>query len=496
MTVDRKHILRTLELPARYEPLERRLGDAVVKLLAPPDEELRTMKAVAHSVNKTSEGVFIPILGSTGAGKTTFADNVSFYAPELYAPTAIHKDPTITINGLEGAVSSARSRLKEDETRIIPINIDHRENSPPSQEEMSSIKRFLRTQTRGCPSVVLWPETDETTAEDMARRYTQIAGASPVELPLRFSGPPRDQWAGIAKETIDLCNDPSAELLLDLGVNPDTYKPEEFSTIGEFLRAIANDFAAMVTGLDESLNKPTHLIVLYVCESLDRGVLGELSQGRTAGLCDTHRLLQATPGSDEGKYWSDRRGSLVQTAFKLDARILSLPPAPVIALLRRYGPTEVQELFDTVGVKMQSPASLKDYLERSDLGNLLMGKGEFTYETRGKPAEDAQAAMQLLAGEFGYEHGKDKSLNKALLTGLVELLPLLGINLSASGAEQQLDYAKLIPDVHLVIDGHVYCIEFVWRSGEALATGRRSEVAKYALRKLKNYASKMGWVPV
>jgi hypothetical protein len=50
-----------------------------------------------------------------------------------------------------------------------------------------------------------------------------------------------------------------------------------------------------------------------------------------------------------------------------------------------------------------------------------------------------------------------------------------------------------MPDNHLDIGERVLCVEYMWRSGDALDSSRRSEAAQYALEKLHNYAVNLGW---
>jgi hypothetical protein len=224
---------------------------------------------------------------------------------------------------------------------------------------------------------------------------------------------------------------------------------------------------------------------------LERGVLSELTHGEP-GLLNSHALIRCTPDSMIGRWWAARRGLLTQTIFRLDARAFWFPPAAATAILRKHGPTEVVEILSSRSVP--SSAELNTYLERTDLGRYLASSDRTMYETRGRPAEDAQKALARVSQKFGYGSGRDKQLNRAVLDALVAFIPTLGVRVYDHASDQGLPFCSaLIPDNQIDLGDRVLCLEYCWRSGEALASGRRSEAAQYALEKLRNYAVNLGW---
>ena len=151
----------------------------------------------------------------------------------------------------------------------------------------------------------------------------------------------------------------------------------------------------------------------------------------------------------------------------------------------------MQDLED-LGVSRQTPHTLSKYVARSDFGKFLAGSGASAYEARGRPAEDARAAMQVLA-EKGFTYGRDKGLNEAMLDGIRVFMDKEGVSSPANGFEKQLDFCPLIPDNFIDRGDDILCVEYTWRAGDFLGTSHRSEVASYALTKLKNYAVALGW---
>jgi len=485
------HVLSRLELPTRYEQLSNRLGPDVAKLLTAPEESLENVKRLATLAVQTREGMLVPCFGKTGTGKTTLASNLSFFAPALFGPTVVY-DGMITAEALMASLENHTRDTPVANGKVVPFSLDHREGAPPTDAELAAIKRFLRTAPTPC--LVLWLETDRERAVSIASRYTAITGRTIVELPLLIEGPSRKAWPTIAETTIELCNPISNKQARELGVEVEAYAADQFPSLGEYLRQIAIDLANMALKELASTKRPVTLILVFVSEALNRGALPSFTIGAEPGLLDSHSLLRSTPESAIGKRWEAKRGVLTHTVLRLDARAFWMPPAAAVAALHRYGPTEVKAILDGLDRKTPSPTDVSNYLERTDLGRYLLGDTATAYETRGRPAEDAKEAIAALARDYGYGHGNDKILNRALLDALVKFCATKSIAISEAAAETSLAFAKkVIPDNQLDLGSRVICIEYIWRSGDVLESGRRSEAAQYALEKLHNYAVALGW---
>jgi hypothetical protein len=255
------------------------------------------------------------------------------------------------------------------------VNVDDRESDPPTDKELSQIKSFVRETGEnaglGSRTLVVWPETSQQNAELMAQAYVQRAGKSPVGIPAEVGGPSRDTWAGLAVATLKLVN--SIDNLGALGVDPHSYDPCAFPTVGDFLDEISNDFVHLLDNLLKSTRKPLRLVVVFASESGKAGVLSELSSGYRYGLADADKLVAATPGSVIGKWWSKRMGLLIQTIVRLDARMAFVAPSLAVPVISRYGPEQAKELLATLGITPKPPSDISAYFERADFGRLLQG---------------------------------------------------------------------------------------------------------------------------
>lgn len=482
-------LLSSLYLPDRYERLRERVGAEIANLLVPPAaREVDALAMLAQEIATRDEGILIPIFGNTGTGKTTFAANLSHWAPSQFTPT-LEYDGTIDFNGLAAAVSAHARQLPANDRRIVPVNIDHRESNPPTDAELAAIKRFLRTRPGTLSSLVLWPETNEGTAREIARRYVEIAGEAAIELPLVLAGPDRSTWRDIAINTLRIAN--NIESLDTLGVDPSDYDPGEFRSLGDYLRRLSRDFNRLLQELRQSIQKPIKLAIVFVSETPEPGVLSQITNSTHYGLLDAQSLVAVTPESAIGKWWSNRRGLLTRAIVQLNAHAFSLTPATSVSIVRNCGPAE-NEILDTVGLHRHGAGRAARDLARADLGKFLMGQSISRFETRGTPAENAGAAYQLLA-DAGFTYGKDKELNAVLAVAIRELLSRNNLPHERVSCEEKLPFANLIPDNAVHYDSHVVCIEYTWRKGDFLASGNRSSVAQYILTKLQNYVRDLGW---
>ena len=483
-----RHILDQLILPDRYERLREHLGDQVANLLVhPAKENVRELRALADEIRTRQEGIMVPLRGNTGVGKTTFAMNAAQWVPGAFTPS-VQYEGGLDFDELTEAVREFAKQLPADNAKIIPVNIDHRENNPPSGSELASLKRFLRTNAAGSPVLIFWPETDAKIASQLADRYVGIAGAASVPLPVHCSGPDRDTWQGIAKHTLALAN--NIENLEELGVDPADYAPSEFHTLGAFLRQISGDFNRKVQALREDLERPIGVVVAFASESADPGVLAQITSSTKYGLLDAHALVSVTPQSEVGRWWAERRGLLTRTIVQLNASALCLPPTAAASCVRNF--SDSMPLFDVAGYRRYGPARGARDLLRSDLGKYLTNSPMSRFEARGTPADEATAAFQLLSDQ-GFNLGKDKKLNDLMALAIEQMLNDEESTVERVTSEEKLPFCPLIPDVAVYFKDRVQCVEFTWRKGEFLSSKNRSTTAQYILTKLRNYARELGW---
>lgn len=479
------HLLSTLSLPSRWEPLVSKIGPEVLTLLLPPAKAtIHVLEEAADAVQSLAEGLFLPIHAAPGTGKTTLAENVTVFLPGRYTKT-LTLSGEVSRDNLAGQLAQFRqAELASNDERVVPINIDQREGRRPSSQEVAEIKGFLRNDGRR--ALILWPETDGAIAADMAAAYRKVAGIVPLPIPISIDGPSRDKWTGLAAQTLQLSNGvDSLEYLIDL----EEYDPEAYPSLGDYFRQIAFDFNKRRLQLERATRLPVKLTVLWVSESVGHGILSSLTSSRRLGMLDPSALLQACAESAIGKWWAEHRGLLVQTIVTLDAHVLGVSPSLSVAVMRRYGGALVSGPLKAIGVNLRSPREIDVYLKRSDLGFRLDGVDRSVGEGRGNPAADAQTAFSSYASANGFNGGKDKLVNRAFAAMLQERVE------DSVVAETAVPFLpSLIPDVTVQGGSGAHCLEFTYRKGTFLESKNRSTIAQYCLTKLKGYATAMGWV--
>jgi energy-coupling factor transporter ATP-binding protein EcfA2 len=485
-----EHILKDLQLPDRYERLVERLGHEVVQVLVPPPTPTAdVIERCALAIRTRDEGLFIPVYGPSGAGKTTLAYSLTHFFPPVYAPTALH-DGKVTYDALTETADKALRDRKANDRRILPISIDNRESDPPTPAELAAIKRFLRNAKIPVRPLIIWLDTGKENCQDMSRRFEGIAGLPPVVLPLVFEGPDRSVWQDVATNTLRLVN--SVDSLEELGVNPRDYDPGSFHSLGDFLRSISGDFDDKRFKLLRETKRPISLIVVFASESQEPGILTQLTSTSRYGLVDGHALVGVTPDSELGKWWSTRRGLLTRAIVQLNVHAFCLPPGAAIGVLRRYGPEKTRKLLDGNGVRQPGTSRLNRDLERSDLGKYLAGEPIRAYEARGTPAKLSVKAFAAVAKE-GLAYGKDRGLNDGFALAMADYLKYREMKYDKVTAEKQLSFCGLIPDNAVYTESGVQCIEYHWRKGEFLVSPNRSAVASYVLRKVRDYVRQLEW---
>jgi hypothetical protein len=489
MNTPQQHTLTDLSLPDRYETLAARLGVGVANLLvAPSKDTLLSLEALVQDARTRGEGLLVPMFGDSGAGKTTLVMNLDQWMPADFAPTLAY-DGALEYDDLVAKVSEAAVKLPANNSRLIAINIDHRESSPPTDEELGALKRFLRTNPAKVPCLVFWPETSLEMAKKTASRWETVTGAPPITMPLQYDGPQKAAWAQIAIHTLSLAN--NILLLEDLGINPKDYNANEFSSLGAYLRKLSQDFNKQVRELRAQLAKQVSIAIAFVSTDSEPGVLTQLTNNSRYGLLEAHALISVTSESEIGKWWASRRGLLTRAIVQLDAHAFCLPPAASASCIRNFSDDDLP-VFEGVDYRRYGPAHGARDLSRCDLGKFVVGKELNRFEARGTTADKAGAAFAALAGA-GFTMGKDRKLNQTMAEAWKRLLEETAIPFEKIESETKLEFCNLIPDNSIHFADRVLCIEYTWRKGSFLEPKNRAAVATYILQKLQGYVRQQKW---
>lgn len=410
-----------------------------------------------------------------------------FFKPRLYP----EKSDSIDIVSLREIEEQHKKSDQTKSSKILPIIIDHRESDAPNSQEISVLKRFLRTSDIKC--IILWLTTNRKLANQMAEMIEEIAGLSPIELPLIFLGPPHSEWQDITLNTMIISN--GIQDIADLGINPKDYSVDKSRTIGEFIRNISNEFNKNRLRLIRETRKPISLIVVFVTNSQDPGILGSLTNSNKYGLIEGQALLQSSPNSEVGRWWKERVSLLTRTILQLNARMTFISPTASVNALRTYLDDETSEKLTNSRIERKNPSTIARDLARTDFYKHIVGKQVGAFENRGSPPEKSVAAFKSISEARGFTYGKDKTYNAAIAKSLEDTFRIEKHTYINMRVEQKLhETIPLIPDTYIETEEVYTCIEYAWRKGDFLTKSNRSSIAQYALEKLRSYATELGWV--
>lgn len=465
-TADQKsHIdlLGRLTLPDRYESLVSLLGNEVARLLMPPvQENIDGLGRVVEEARSSRKGVFVPVLGRSGIGKTTLISSLAQWFPKEIAETltyqgAIHNDEMIE------AVQNCLKRRDANDKRILALLVDHREGDPPTTAELAQIKRFIRECPDDCINIVFWPDTIEANSRAMSTNFEQIAGTQAIPLPFNVCGPQREAWSDIARQTLELSNNMSD--ITRLGVDPNDYDPSNFYTIGEYIGHVRREFLLLREKLKNELEKPVEIIIAFACENTTPGVISDFTNHSEYGLLGANALLHIHQGA-VGRWWAGRRSLLTRAIIQLNVRCIALSPSTSMSLLRNCGDQD-NKLFAEAGLRRYGPARAHFDLSRSDLGRFLLQQPATRHEGRGTPPKNALTAFQCLAKE-GFYLGKDKKHNHTLARGIDGFLKENAAEFLAVHSESSLPFASIQPDIWIDRPNGIQAVEVTWRKGRFL----------------------------
>ncbi len=491
ITQGKTHLLVEIDLPARYENLVDSLGPDIARILVSPSGDTLDLFRQAGIVTQTRRrGIFAPVVAPTGTGKTTLASNLQHWLPEAFGRSVVHQG-AVGRSELLASVAEAYEHEAVDDRRAIPVVVEDREGSEPTDAELAQIKGFLRSGDYGSRCLLLWPEVDPALAERISRRYRQTAGNPGVPIPFEVAGPPRDLWREVAQLTLQLVNDVES---LDSIVDLDAYEPNSVPTIGDYLDQISADLSDRKHQLLSSTQRPIALTIVFASESTVSGVLEAFTGSRRLGLVEPQRVFQATRDSRIGRWWAPRLGQLASAVYRLDLRVIGLSPATSIPLVRYHGPDDARRAIAAVWKKTYSKAEIERTIERSDLGKYITGLDESITEGRGHPATSSTDAYACLVKKYGLTGGHDKRLNAAIGSALRQWNDDQGVGFASAAIESKLQGYEIIPDVTMSAENVDLCLEFHWRAGDFLVPTHRAEIARYILEKVKTYSVELGWV--
>ena len=464
-----------LNVPDRFEGLREAGTGALRTIVVPVYDALDAIDSRFMDLRAAKRGSLMILRGESGAGKSTFLETIGLFR------TGVASHPIPASAGIPAALkelpatNTARVIVLEGREALRDVSAASIESS------MHAINNFVRS-SAGRDTLVVWPtNTDDLTQMlvDFARTLGGEALLGVDEPFLRFWGPGKDAFVGIAERTIAALNEGASLAALGIADERAIELSKKASTIGGYLALIRNDLIknkARVRSLLQA--EQFKLWAVVVAGNEPEGDVAALTRGGFAYV-DIDRLMASTGANvvADLKNYPDQLGIL---GTVLDARIIYIDMLTALAVARQYGDPQLHALMKNLNMSTSADNKAPARLTSSELGVLLSGKGLGTRRVGGKAGDNTQAAFANLA-QIAREN--DGLLNKAFGTGLQKI----GL-VKEFETERNLGTAlKFASDLYCVPQGGPTRIEFMWRTKAG-----RADIANYVLSKLGNYGKAIG----
>lgn len=468
----------SITLPDRYDMLKVASSGDLQQIILPVHSALVRVDELAEEMRASLRGSFLILKGSSGSGKSTFANTVGMFRENVETVNLSRsQDIAKELDSLKQTPHSLRIVILEGREAITDIQQDALEKA------VHAINQFVRT-AAGRKTIVVWLVNRDDLAQNLADLAKDLGGEALVGLgePIYlFSGPPEDHYIDIANRTLALLN--QGENLNDLGIGDDRAKEilNQSNTIGNFLARIRQELTTNRKGLATLVAKEQCRVwFIVIAGNEPEGDVDGLTRG-TVFSADVDRMLSVTGANivAELKAQPEKIG-LLGTFF--DARILHLPIITALSLARSFGNTALKSRMVAEGMATNPDSDALERLRESGLGLSFSKSTIGPRKVGGKAGTNTVAAFEKIA--------KIASTNDALLNvAVADALQAAGL-ISAHKHEQDFGngLTRRTDIVAQTPDGPVR-LEFMWRKSTS-----RAAIANYVLTKLYNYGKAISYL--
>lgn len=165
------------QLPSRYEPLVRTLGDSAKTTFFEQPEDLDVLKRLVAQMRSSNQGkwMFVYHPSESGAGKTTFVHSLPvFLSDQVNAVVRVPTPTELTNDKIPGFIASIPAS-----SRITVVNFDQHESLYYAEEQYRSLLVQINSVLRNRNDLLsLWPVNDHAFAEKLVALQKKIGGMS------------------------------------------------------------------------------------------------------------------------------------------------------------------------------------------------------------------------------------------------------------------------------------------------------------------------------
>lgn len=471
-----------LQLPGCFESMVKTAGGAALSsLIIPVQQGLAVIDDIYDDMRSACRGAFLILYAESGAGKSTLLHTLNLFRRHVTTVSVMPSESIRdTLDDLPGTKGGLRVVILEYREALA--------GNPPEELEtaLHAINRFLRAPA-GSETLVVWPCNNLTLVQRLVGLAQQIGGDSllGVHAPYyEYQGPPRAQYLTIAQKTIETLN--AGASLANLGITEEraSQLAAEARTIGSFLNQLRGEARRNRTAFLNRLGErgPNRVWIVVSAGNDPQGEVAALTRG-VFSSADIDRLLSATETNvvQSLKAHPEKLGLL---GTLLDAKIIYLPFATALAVLRDFADAGLRERLQTQGVLDASVAGAegRERLLESELSAALQGRGTGRLVRGRKPGAAQQEAFARLMQVAAKDDG---ALNRVLGAALLDCGLIRSFQAEAALGVEQTRTSDLLCQT----EADPVRLEIMWR----LKTSR-AEIANYVLTKLYNHGRAIGFL--
>jgi hypothetical protein len=470
------------QLPSRYEPLMRTLGENAKTTFFEPSIDMQALKTLLAQMRSSTQGkwMFIYHPSESGAGKTTFIHSLSiFISDQIESVLRLPPPGEITYEQIPAYLNSIPVSKK-----VKVVNFDQHESLYYSEEQYRSLLVQINGILRNRDDLlILWPVNDIAFAERLVALQKKIGGlsafgASPI---YKMTGLPKDQFKQVLDRILTVAN----WTLNDAAIDESEIDAlaDRAENIGGFLDLVQMAIAARFDTGNIGFAPPKIVFVLSSGKPEVRDVCRNLRRADSYYV-EASRLMMYTKRSNVAEWWQERN-KVLTTALPFivalfDAQLLAISGSAVVHSVLNFGEADLVALANNVTKNLGNGKKVMTSTELLKFSNgLEVDSREYGLVVKDETRE-AYARIQA----------QSKLKHKAINASVMSLLEVAGGGFKNVEYEQTAGLTKgLLVDVLADRDGEKHFIEL---HHKADAETDNNAVAIYILGKLKEYAINYG----
>jgi hypothetical protein len=168
-------VLRITQLPTRYEPLVRVLGNKAKTTFVPCGDDLAAAKRLLASADSAGQGKICFLEAPSGSGKSTFVHGLEiFTADKVGQVVRLPPAHELTLSTIPAYVAALPSHTKK-----TVVNFDGREAPSFNRSEYQTFLGELNGVLRSRPDLLIyWPVIDSKFAQELVALLEKVGGGS------------------------------------------------------------------------------------------------------------------------------------------------------------------------------------------------------------------------------------------------------------------------------------------------------------------------------